>query len=173
MRRAASSLPALVLVFALAAIAAPVRAEPPPELGRVAWGRDYAAARAEARRSGRPLLVLFDEVPGCQTVLAYGRGPLSDPRIVAVAAEAFVAVAVYNNVPGEDRKVLEHYREPTWNNPVVRVVDAEERALAPRLAGDYSLAGLARTMASALERAGRPKPATLVALLAEVAPARR
>jgi hypothetical protein len=167
------ALSALPVALALAALAVPASAEPPPELGRVAWQRDYAAARAEARRSGRPLLVLFDEVPGCQTVLAYGRGPLSDPRIVRIAAEAFVAVAVYNNVGGADRAVLNRYREPTWNNPVVRVVDADERALAPRLAGDYSLAGLARNLAAGLEAAGRPKPEALVALLAEVAPATR
>lgn len=35
-----------------------------PELGQVRWRRDYDAARAEARERGRPLFVLFQEVPG-------------------------------------------------------------------------------------------------------------
>ena len=30
-----------------------------------------------SRGSGKPMLVLFDEVPGCHTVLTYGRGVLS------------------------------------------------------------------------------------------------
>lgn len=35
-----------------------------PELGRVAWGRDFDAATAEARRDSKPLAILFQEVPG-------------------------------------------------------------------------------------------------------------
>ncbi|MBL4844372.1 MAG: hypothetical protein JKY65_02495 [Planctomycetes bacterium] len=34
------------------------------ELGQVSWRRDYDLARAEAKKLGRPLFVLFDEVPG-------------------------------------------------------------------------------------------------------------
>jgi hypothetical protein len=34
------------------------------ELGQVRWWRDSAGARAEAKKSGKPLLILFDEVPG-------------------------------------------------------------------------------------------------------------
>ena len=34
------------------------------ELGKVHWWRDYAAAKAEAKKKKKPLLVLFDEVPG-------------------------------------------------------------------------------------------------------------
>ncbi len=36
----------------------------PPELGRVPFLRDYAAAVAQAKKEKKPLLVLFDEVPG-------------------------------------------------------------------------------------------------------------
>ncbi len=36
----------------------------PPELGAVAWGRDFAAAQAQSKQSGKPLVVLFQEVPG-------------------------------------------------------------------------------------------------------------
>ena len=39
-------------------------AEPPIELGKVRWGRDHAAGVAASKNSGKPLLVLFQEVPG-------------------------------------------------------------------------------------------------------------
>lgn len=34
------------------------------ELGKVRWWRDYAGAKAEAKKTKKPLLILFDEVPG-------------------------------------------------------------------------------------------------------------
>ena len=36
----------------------------PPELGKVEWSRDLDAAYAESSKSGRPVLLLFQEVPG-------------------------------------------------------------------------------------------------------------
>ena len=36
----------------------------PPELGMVHWSRDLDASLARARKSGKPVLVLFQEVPG-------------------------------------------------------------------------------------------------------------
>ena len=36
----------------------------PPELGRVPFLRDYAAAVERAKAEKKPLFVLFDEVPG-------------------------------------------------------------------------------------------------------------
>jgi hypothetical protein len=36
----------------------------PVEVGTVKWGRDYDAALAAAKESGKPVLVLFQEVPG-------------------------------------------------------------------------------------------------------------
>lgn len=38
--------------------------EQPVELGAVRWERDYSAARERARTEAKPLLVLFQEVPG-------------------------------------------------------------------------------------------------------------
>ena len=34
------------------------------ELGRVNWGRDLDAAKAKSAESGKPILVLFQEIPG-------------------------------------------------------------------------------------------------------------
>jgi hypothetical protein len=78
--------------------------------------------------------------------------------IVEAAEDLFVPVAVFNNVDGADREVLESFGEPTWNNPVVRIVDAEGQGLCDRIGGDYTQAGLLRGMFAALEAAGREVP---------------
>lgn len=132
--------------------------EQPEELGRVRWKRGFEKAKAEAQATGRPLLVLFDEVPGCSTVRAYGRSTLSDPLVVDAIEESFVPVVVYNNVTGPDRKVLEAFGEPAWNNPVVRILDAEGQDVVPRLAGDYRATALLTRMVGALQRTERPVP---------------
>jgi hypothetical protein len=38
--------------------------EQPVELGQVRWRRDFEAGLAEAKRTGKPVLLLFQEVPG-------------------------------------------------------------------------------------------------------------
>lgn len=42
----------------------PAVAGPAVEYGTVRWRRDFAAARTQAKAQDRPLLVLFQEVPG-------------------------------------------------------------------------------------------------------------
>ncbi|MEN0060710.1 MAG: VPGUxxT family thioredoxin-like (seleno)protein, type 2 [Myxococcota bacterium] len=130
----------------------------PEELGRVRWMRGFEQAKAQAQATGKPLLVLFDEVPGCSTVLAYGNGTLSDPLVVDAIEESFVPVVVYNNVAGPDRKVLNAYGEPTWNNPVVRILDAKGDDVVPRLAGDYRSSTLLSRMVTALQRGNHAIP---------------
>lgn len=142
----------------------------PPELGDVDWRRDFAAAQAEARAENKPLLVLFDEVPGCQTCVRYGQSALRHPLLVEAAETLFIPAAVYNNVGGSDRSVLQRFGEPTWNNPVVRVMDADGKALAPRLAGDYRPAALAARMIEGLKASGRPAPRWLSAVADEIVP---
>lgn len=149
-----------------------VRPDQPVELGDVRWRRDFHASLDEARRLERPVLVLFDEVPGCSTVVGYGRSVLSHPLVVEAAESLFVPVVVYNNVEGMDREVLRAFDEPTWNNPVVRLIDADRKALAPRLDGDYTVGGLATHMTRALGEAHEPVPQWL-ALLAEQEKAER
>lgn len=36
----------------------------PPELGKIEWLRDFDAAAKKAKTEKRPMLVLFQEVPG-------------------------------------------------------------------------------------------------------------
>jgi hypothetical protein len=122
----------------------------PVELGRIRWRRGYTAAATEARATGRPLLVLFDEVPGCATVRAFGEGALSHPLLADAAEALFVPVFVSNNQPGPDQEVLAQFGEPAWNNPAVRFLDAAGQAVAPRLYGDWTAAALAEGMVAAL-----------------------
>lgn len=172
---------AALLLPALGALGLALGAPPPPaqaalerpELGDVTWHRDLDAARALAKKTGRPLLVLFDEVPGCQTCVRYGQVVLREPLIVEAAETSFVPVAVFNNEGGADREWLKRFGEPAWNNPVVRIVDPGSlEPLAPRLSGDYSRRGLVETMKVALQKAGREVPGYLDLLATELSAVR-
>lgn len=136
----------------------------PRELGKVPFKRDFEAAKADARATGKPLLVLFDEVPGCSNCTSFGDAVLSDELIVAAASEAFVPVAIFNNEGGDDGRVLKHFGEPAWNNPVVRIMTADEVELAPRLHDTYAKEAVARQMVTALRTGKREVPGYLDAL---------
>ena len=51
----------LIIAFATSGA---LLAQQPRELGTITWARDFDAATQTAQKSGRPLLVLFQEVPG-------------------------------------------------------------------------------------------------------------
>jgi len=116
----------------------------------------------------KPLLVLFQEVPGCSTCTDYGDQVLSHPLIVDAVESFFVPVAVYNNASGDDERVLKMFREPAWNNPVVLIMTADRRPLAPRVADDYSVGKLAEAMVASLSAQNRTVPAYLRFLAEQV-----
>ncbi len=130
----------------------------PEELGNVNWIRDYDQAIATADKTGKPILILFQEVPGCSTCRGYGKDVLSHPLIVEAIEELFVPLAIHNNKGGKDKKVLESFGEPSWNNPVVRIIDMDRKALTPRINGKYDQKTLVKGMVEALENAKRPVP---------------
>lgn len=144
----------------------------PQELGAIKWRRDFDKATAEAKRTGKPLLVLFQEVPGCGTCKGYGDRVLSHPLVRDAAETLFVPVAIYNNTPGNDARVLKKFEEPAWNNPVVRIVSHDRTALASRVAGDYTTTGLVSAMVAALVKEKRDVP-TYLRLLNEELTARK
>ncbi len=110
------------------------------ELGKVDWLRDMESAVEESKKSDKDILVLFQEVPGCATCQRFGEQVLSDKNVVAVIEQHFIPLAIYNNKKGDDYDVLTFYNESTWNNPVMRIVNAEQENVHTRLAGQYSLA---------------------------------
>jgi hypothetical protein len=136
----------------------------PEELGIVSWRRDFDAAVKEARAKNLPLLVLFDEVPGCSTVLGFGKGALSHPFIADTIEAYFIPVAIYNNIPGKDQEILTSFGEPAWNNPIVRIMDADRKEFTERYDGDYQVESFAKTLEKAIEATNRKVPPYLRSL---------
>jgi len=130
----------------------------PEELGDVDWLRDYDKAITTANQTNKPILILFQEVPGCSTCRNYGNNVLSHPLIVEAIEESFVPLAIHNNKGGKDKRILESFGEPSWNNPVVRIIDTERNALTPRISGRYDESSLVKGMVASLEKANRPVP---------------
>jgi hypothetical protein len=135
------------------------------ELGEVRWRRDFDRVLAEAKTIGKPIMLLFQEVPGCQTCIDYGKIVMSHPLIVEAAEDLFIPVVVYNNKKGKDAETLKSYDEPAWNNPVLRFIDGSGKDLIDRKSRIYSLGPTAERMAKALTAADQPVPTylTLVA----------
>ncbi|WP_164510827.1 VPGUxxT family thioredoxin-like (seleno)protein, type 2 [Nonlabens xiamenensis] len=154
----------LVLLVGLITVTSAVgqtRTEPykqPEELGRVSWWRNYEVALQESAATGKPILILFQEVPGCSTCKNYGKDVLSHPLMTEAIENEFIPLAIYNNRGGADREVLERFRESAWNNPVVQIVDPQGKPLIQRVAGNYTARGLYQAMRQVLEQQKRNIP---------------
>lgn len=136
-----------------------VNTDQPEELGLVHWLRDLDTGKAEAEKTGKPMLILFQEVPGCSNCTRYGNVTLSHPLIVEAIETFFVPVCIYNNKGGKDGEALRTFNEPSWNNPVVRVVGSNYEDIVPRISNFNSPAQLVRGMRSALQSTGQSIPA--------------
>ncbi|MDX1462928.1 MAG: thioredoxin family protein, partial [Marinirhabdus sp.] len=128
------------------------------ELGTVAWYRDYDAALALSAKENKPVLIFFQEVPGCMTCRNYGHNVMSNPLLVEAIEKEFIPLAIFNNKSGADAQILKKYNEPSWNNPVVRIVNSKGDDLVRRVASDYSAKGLYDAMLKALEKEGKSIP---------------
>ncbi|WP_242187040.1 VPGUxxT family thioredoxin-like (seleno)protein, type 2 [Sphingomonas sp. CARO-RG-8B-R24-01] len=128
------------------------------ELGEVAWLRDHDRGLALASRQGKPVLLLFQEVPGCSTCVRFGQDVLAHPLMVELIADRFVPVAIFNNYPGADAEILRRYNEPSWNNPVVRFLGSDGTELSPKLADRYDALGMHEKITSVLEMGGENVP---------------
>lgn len=128
------------------------------ELGKINWLRSYDQALEESKKNDNPVLILFQEVPGCATCRNYGDQVLSHPLLVDVIEHYFIPLAIFNNKGGEDKNVLSRYNEPTWNNPVVRIVDQEGKNLIDRINGNYSSLGLLDGIVKSFAERGKKIP---------------
>ena len=98
----------------------------PIEVGDVRWGRDLDAALENSAKTGKPVLVLFQEIPGCSGVQKFGREVLTNPSLVEAVENEFFPVLVYNNRKGGmDEKHLKRFQEPAWNYQVIRFLNAD------------------------------------------------
>ncbi len=140
----------------------------PVALGDVHWLRSFHDAQAQSGKEGKPILILFQEIPGCSTCQRYGNNVLAQPLIVETIETAFIPLAIYNNNKGEDAEILRMFNEPAWNNPVVRIVNTDGSDIVSRLNGDYSPAGLAGMMCHALTQLHGTAPAYLSLLTEEL-----
>lgn len=110
----------------------------PIELGTVDWLRDINQAKTEATKSKKPIFILFQEVPGCSTCRNYGQQVMSHPLIKEAIETYFTPLCVHNNKSGRDRDALDFFKEPSWNNPVVRIVNTDLKDIVKRINGDYT-----------------------------------
>lgn len=154
-----------ILIFSLDIQAADPQ---PVELGKVHWLRNMNEAIAFSKQKERPIFLLFQEVPGCVTCRNYGKNVLSHPLIVEAIETFFIPLAIYNNKQGEDAKILKYFKEPSWNNPVVRIVDNEKRDLVSRIGGNYSQLAVVDAMLQALNLSGLAAPQYLELLAEEL-----
>lgn len=138
------------------------------ELGNVKWLRNLDEGKKVAMAQHKPIFLLFQEVPGCSTCRNFGEDVLSHPLIVEAISTYFVPVAIFNNKNGHDAEVLAAYKEPTWNNPVIRIVDEKGKDLVPRHSGQYQPASVVKTINSALIKSNRLIPEYLVLLETEL-----
>ncbi len=148
----------LLLALTLIPLVNTPTSDAPPELGKVRFGRDVDAALIAAAAQKKPVFLLFQEIPGCATCKNFGAGPLTEPLLVEAIETLFVPVVVHNNKGGDDAKALERFREPAWNNPVVRWLDASGRDLIPREDGVWNSGAIATRMTKALQKSGTSAP---------------
>ena len=131
----------------------------PIEVGDVQWGRDLDAALEDSAKTGKPVLVLFQEIPGCSGVQKFGREVLTNPSLVEAIENEFFPVLVYNNRNGGlDEKLLKRFQEPAWNYQVIRFINAEGRDIIPRKDRIWTINGVASRMIEALTAADRSVP---------------
>ena len=130
----------------------------PVELGKVNWLRDYDQAVTNSKKEGKPVFILFQEVPGCATCQNFGNDVLSHPFIVEMIETHFTPLAVFNNVKGKDRETLNKFKEPTWNNPVIRVVNSNGKDIVERLGRQWTELGVSYSITNALEETKKETP---------------
>ncbi len=89
---------------------------------------------------------------------------MTNPLLVEAIEEQFVPVLVYNNRKGGDAELLKHFNEPSWNNPVIRYLNDQEKDLTPRKELVLSVPETAKRMIDSLLAAKIEIPAWLTAV---------
>ncbi len=141
------------------------------EVGLVRWGRDLPAAQRASKESGKPILVLFQEVPGCAGCQKFGREVLSQPLIVDAIQNEFIPVLVYNNrSSGTDAQLLKRFKEPAWNYQVLRFLDSDAKDIIPRKDQVWTVSAVSNRLVEALDAAKRPTPKYLQSLVSSTTP---
>ncbi len=128
------------------------------ELGRVNWSRDLEQAKVLSKKNSKDILILFQEIPGCSTCKNYGKNVLSHPLVVEAIEDLFIPVVIHNNKQGKDKEILDFFGEPSWNNPVIRIVDFELKDVTERLNANYTSYGIVSKINYALQKRNKKIP---------------
>ena len=142
--------------------------EQPVELGQVNWLRDYDTAIELSAEKDLPIFIFFQEVPGCHTCSTFGNQVMSHPLIVEAIETHFIPLVIYNNKGGNDADILKKYKEPSWNNPVVRIVDDNGKDIVKRHSGAYDPLDVVSTIQDALLASNQIAPTYLNLLQQEL-----
>lgn len=137
----------LIVAFFLV-IAAPVWRDlydrivpPPPE--RIAWRGDFEAARADAMRDGRPMLVdvTADWCPGCKVMK---RHTWTAGRVADAVADRFVPVRLDVDV-ADQAAVAQRYGVMTIPTVLILESNGDVREVGSNMTADEMLAFLTRS----------------------------
>lgn len=82
---------------------------------------------------------------------------MSHPLLVEAIETEFVPLLVFNN-RDEDAAIIRKFREPAWNNPIVRYLIADGSDVIPRAEGAWTISETAKRMIAALDAAKRDVP---------------
>ena len=123
-------------------------------------GDMFEEAKEEAKSYEKPILIVFQEIPGSAECLEFGRTTLSHPLLVEAAEELFITMVVNSvSTSGGESEVLKRYHEQHLNCPVVRIVNEKGQDLVLRLEDEEcTTSGIAKAMAKALERTKQTVP---------------
>ena len=134
------------------------------ETGKVKWQRDYAESLKQAKEKNKPILILFQEVPGWQGCQKFGKEVLSHPLLVEAIEDNFIPVVVYNNKKGKDAEVLKSFKEPAWNYQVIRFLNSDGKDIISRKDKVWTLGAVASRICEALEKLKKTVPAYIKGL---------
>lgn len=132
--------------------------EPAQEIGSVRWGRDLSLALKKSAQTQKPVLVLFQEVPGCHGCKKFGKEVLNYPLLVEAIETEFHPVLVYNNRKGKDAELLKRFNEPSWNYQVIRFLDSSAKDIIPRRDKVWTIPGVVSRMLRTLNARSLPLP---------------
>lgn len=139
----------------------------PVELGKVEWFRNYEDAVIASYQKKLPILILFQEVPGCSNCTKFGNDILSHPLVVEAIETCFVPLCIYNNHTGADKIILDKFGEPSWSNPVIRVIGGDGKDIVPRQADFRSMSKTISTFIEAIKLSEKQPPEYLKVLFEE------
>ena len=87
--------------------------------------------------------------------------------MVEAIETSFVPLCIYNNKSGKDAAVLKSFEEPSWNNPVTRIIDSNRKDVVSRNGNGWSVAAVMSQSVEALKRRGKDVPPWMALVASE------